>query len=109
MEYEFHDSMAVELEPHVDMADSPTGPAPVEHNQYRVLVRSAALTDRPNNRLQVGWIGKQAGANFCPISAFYKFHFPQQQWIAAQARKLHGSAASGDHVDVPPPDMDYST
>lgn len=101
--------MKVVIEPHVDIrrVSTPVGPVdePVEHNQFRVFVEGekVAQFNLNNPRLMVGIIGKQAGANFCPIGAFYKFVSGQRQWIADQAKALHGKASTEPFVDVPPP------
>jgi hypothetical protein len=104
--------MEVRLEPHrvTEVMDSPTGPVEVttEFDQYFVFVCGDALRAKglASGRMQVGWIGKQPGANFCPILAFYKFHYPQQQWIADEAKRLHGAASPLPHVEIPPPEPD---
>jgi len=96
--------LAVKLVPYIGQmqVDTPVGPVmqDVEHDQWNVQVLHKNL---PNGKLNVGYIGKRAGANFCPITAFYNFAYPQQQWIAEEAKRLHGNAATTPHVDVPPP------
>ena len=42
--------------------------------------------------------------DFGPILAFYKFAYPQQQFIAEEAKRLHGNASSKPHVEIPPPE-----
>lgn len=94
----------VKLVPYVGQmeVDTPAGPMmqDVEHDQFRVYVHNQRL---PQGKIQVGLIGKHAGANFCPILSFYQFTYPLQQRFAAEAKRLHGNAATTPHVDVPPP------
>ena len=98
------DPITVSLVPHVGWDDSATIPGPVEHNQFLVYVHSEGLAHRnPDKKLQVGIIGKQAGANFCPTNEFYGFTYPYQQQIAEEAKRLHGHASTKPHTDVPPP------
>ena len=102
----FGDPAAVELVEHVVMETSPTGPTPVRLNQYQVYLHCAGLlSTRPGvSRLQVGFIGTQDGANFCPILAFYECSGPQQEWIVSEAKRLHGRAAAAPPADIPPPE-----
>ena len=97
------DPMTVELVPHLGWDDKATIPGWVEHNQYLVYVHSEGLAYRnAAKKLQVGIIGKQAGANFCPTNEFNSFTYPHQQWIAAEAKRLHGNASDKPHENLPP-------
>jgi hypothetical protein len=102
------DPLEIRLVPHVatEIKNSPTGPVEVEveFDQYLVYVHSVGLAHRnKDQKLQVGIMSKRPGANFCPIIAFYEFHYPQQQFIVAEAKRLHGQATPAPHVEVPPP------
>jgi len=102
--------MAVAIEPHnvVQRVNTPAGPADetIEFNQFRVVVtgEKVAAANAGNPKLHVGYIGKQVDANFCPLPMFYKFVKGQQDWIADQAKQLHGKASPEPFVDVPPPE-----
>lgn len=97
------DPISVELVPHQDWDDKATIPGYVDHNQYRVYVHSEGLAYRnKEKKLQVGWIGKQDGANFCPTNEFNGFVYPQQLWIAEEAKRQHGRASTARHDNLPP-------
>lgn len=101
--------MSVKIEPHVavNRVMTPVGPVDdqVEFDQYQVFVEGERIAsfNLGNPKLMVGIIGKQPGANFCPIAPFYKFVAGQRKWIAEQAKKLHGKASPEPFVEVPPP------
>lgn len=104
-------NMEVRLVPHdvTENKRTPTGTLEVTtcFEQFQVFVHSEALATRnKDKKLLVGYIGKQPGANFCPINAFYEFYYPQQQWIADEAKRLHGNAATEPHIELPPPEPD---
>ncbi len=102
------DGMEVRLEPHREMDDKSPIPGMLEHAQSRVYVYCEGFkTTRhkfrnDEGRLQVGWIGTQKGANFCPINAFYEFTNLQKEWMANEAKRQHGHASDKPHVEVPP-------
>lgn len=99
------DPMTVELVPHMGWDDKATIPGWVEHNQYLVYVHSEGLAHRnKEKKLQVGIIGKHDGANFCPTNEFNGFVYPQQLWIAEEAKRLHGRASTKQHDNLPPHD-----
>lgn len=103
----------IELRPHfaIEVVDGPAGrrEIPIEHDQYMVYLVGEPLRvskhrfRNDKGELQVGWISKRPGANFCPINATYEFHTQEIEWFAAEAKRQHGSASSEPHVDVPPP------
>lgn len=98
------DPMEVKLERYRVWEENAAIPGWVEFNQYRVFVYSEGLAYRNEaKRLQVGLIGTQDGANFCPTGEFESFVFAHQQWIAAEAKRLHGKASSEPHIPLPPP------
>lgn len=98
------DPMTVELEPHRDWDDKATIPGWVDHNQYRVYVYSKGLLHRnEEGKLQVGWMGKQDGANFCPLPELDNFTPAHRIWIGDEAKRLHGSASTKPFVELPPP------
>ena len=98
----------VALESHTAMETTPVGPAEVDLMQFKVFVQGEGIK-LTNHRLRndagkihVGYIGKQAQANFMPIGEFYEFTPAQQTHIVVEAKKLHGSATEKPHVDLPP-------
>jgi len=103
-EYDFSHLYEVKLEPHVDLDDHGQE---VHYDQYRVFVQGEAppLLDRPNHRLQVGWISMRAGAKLMRIQALYNFHAPQRSWIDREARRQHGNASTEESDELPPPGM----
>lgn len=99
----FSDPMTVELVPHRGWDDNATIPGWVDHDQYLVYVHSEGLAHRnKDKKLQVGIISKKPGANFCPTNELNGFTYPHQQWIAEEAKRLHGSASPLPHVNLPP-------
>jgi len=99
----FQDPVEVKLVPHRAWDATKAIPGWVEFDQYQVFVHSESLAYRnPDKKLMVGYIGKQAGANFMPTNEFNGFTYPHQQWIAEQAKKLHGDATSVPHENLPP-------
>lgn len=103
---DYSELFTVHLERHVDKVRrmTPVGPADDEitYDQHKVWVKGPAVrTDA--KCIHVGYIGTHAGANFCPLPGFYKFVLSQRQWIAAEAKRLHGNASPDPYGDVPPP------
>lgn len=97
------DPMTVELVPHLAWDDKATIPGWIEFDQYLVYVHSEGLAHRnKDKKLQVGIIGKQAGANFCPIPELDSFTYAHRVWIAEEAKRLHGNASPLPFVEVPP-------
>lgn len=100
--------MQVELVPHVviDKVMTLLGPEDktIEFEQFQVFVCGERIKAvNGTERIHVGYIGKQAMANFCPVGLFYKLTTSQGNWVAEQAKKLHGKASPEPHVFVPPP------
>jgi len=98
------DPMKVKLERHRDWDPTAAIPGWIDYNQYRVFVYSQGLAYRnPACRLQVGWIGTQAGAQFSPIGEFENFVEAHKQLIESEAKQIHGNANPLPHTALPPP------
>ena len=103
---DFSKTLTVSLEPHdiPQKVDTPFGIVDgfISFNQFRVLVE-CSLPEYAGKQVHVGYLGKQDGANFCALPLLYKFYGPQRDWIAEQAKKLHGKASTEPWQEVPPP------
>lgn len=101
----------VSLVRHLIREETPVGSAEIDAKQYKVIVESEFIKGthhrlrNDTGRLQVGIIGAQKGANFCPLQEFGEFTPEQQKVIVAEAKRLHGQA-SGEPPHELPPDLE---
>lgn len=97
------DKITVTVEPFAPLVDTPAGPAPVDHKISHVFVTSSYIKQtRSKGKLQVGVIGNQEGAAFCPQFEFERFTPDQKADIVAQVVAIRCDASPVVPPAIPP-------